>query len=1042
MLRIKKIFLIFISVISLMVVASCSLIKISFGYDVTFETFNIGESISPLNDVLNLPEELPSPEAEGYNFEGWYYDKKYQVEAQPLDLLVEDTTLYAKWVEHKFSITLILNMESLEDQVIKVKNSIESLPTVNREGYIFDGWYYDETYTAPVNIGDPVFFDICLYVKWVKDIIYTIDFVSEYGSALTQVQSKEQKIPYLPTLSEAGYNFEGWYYDQAFTKKANAQDKLTSNVVLYAKWIKPCTIIFENNGLGSKVDNITDVTKLPTTLPTLKEDGYNFLGWFYDEELTKEAKANDTITNSVKLYAKWEAKKYQINFNLNGASGNVASINAIYDEDVIIPTCEVLYKGYTFNGWNTKQDGSGASFSELSKVNNLTTEESITLYAIWTKTAYTLTVQLNNGTNDLTYSLKYQDSLPSIDVPTKPNSEFEGWYTYVDGQEVEVDLSTLTMPDSNLLIFAKYKGEVSVVFVVDGETYKTLTGIQGQSIDSTIPTPTITGYTFGGWHMDIEFQTPYNLTDYPNTNITVYGKVTPNNVTINFNSNGGSGTMSAQTIVYGSGDTLKQNTFTKTGHKFNGWSLSPNKSTVDYVDGYNKDIISQGSITLYAVWERLVYTVTFVINGHGTQPSSLIDVYQLPNTLPILVEEGYLFGGWYYDQSLTNKANVNDNISKNTTLYAKWEEEKIPTPEPTEKIVDNIIYDDFQIHFLELGNGYAGDSIYIKAGENDILIDGGSRTTSVTTIKNYINQYCTDGKLEYLIVTHGDQDHIAALVGNGSNGILYQYQFGTIIDSVSSKTTDIYKSYKTARNRAVTNGAVHYTAAQCFNNTDGAQSTFSLGEGMSFTILYNYYYSKASSEENDNSVCTMFTYNDFNFMFTGDLEESGEAKLAAYYDGSTPAKTLPKVELFKAGHHGSKTSTNSALLRLIQPEIVCVTCCAGGSEYTGNYKNTFPTQAMIDRVAEYTDRVYVTTMYDINTKTYGSLNGNIIISSNGEHVGVSATNNITKLKDSVWFNTTIYANSSDLYCSGKGKTDFFTSATPGVTPRPQRVWPS
>ena len=57
------------------------------------------------------------------------------------------------------------------------------------------------------------------------------------------------------------------------------------------------------------------------------------------------------------------------------------------------------------------------------------------------------------------------------------------------------------------------------------------------------------------------------------------------------------------------------------------------------------------------------------------------------------------------------------------------------------------IYYDFQVHFLELGNIYAGDSIYVKAGDNDILIDAGSRYSSKDTIKKYVNTYCDDGKL-------------------------------------------------------------------------------------------------------------------------------------------------------------------------------------------------------------------------------------------------------------------------------------------------------
>ena len=73
---------------------------------------------------------------------------------------------------------------------------------------------------------------------------------------------------------------------------------------------------------------------------------------------------------------------------------------------------------------------------------------------------------------------------------------------------------------------------------------------------------------------------------------------------------------------------------------------------------------------------------------------------------------------------------------------------------------EGIIYDDFQIHSMMLNNSAAGDSIYIKAGENDILIDAGSNTTSYSYTSNYIDNYCKDKKLEFVVATHGDQDHI------------------------------------------------------------------------------------------------------------------------------------------------------------------------------------------------------------------------------------------------------------------------------------------
>ena len=375
-----------------------------------------------------------------------------------------------------------------------------------------------------------------------------------------------------------------------------------------------------------------------------------------------------------------------------------------------------------------------------------------------------------------------------------------------------------------------------------------------------------------------------------------------------------------------------------------------------------------------------------------------------------------------------------------------------PTPVPSEKpveggIVENVIYDELQIHFIELGNKYSGDCTYIKAGEYDIIIDAGSRKGSAATIKKYIDQYCTDGILEYVIATHAHEDHIAGFVGNKSGsdytGILYQYEIETIIQfSYQNTTSGISSDFAAAVKKCKDNGTNVYTAAECWNEENGASRSFSLGEGMSLNIIYNAYYFEKTSEENDYSICTMVTYNEHNFFFTGDLEEKGEEKLVEYYDGSTPEKTLPHVNLFKAGHHGSPTSSNEWLLSKITPDICTVCCCAGSTEYTPNYNNVFPSQEFITRIAKYTDRVYATTMINEETKEFESLNGDIIVSSNGVGIGLSATKNLTKLKDSEWFNETVYVDSNGNICSGKKKEDFFTETTPGVTAVPRRVWPS
>ena len=312
---------------------------------------------------------------------------------------------------------------------------------------------------------------------------------------------------------------------------------------------------------------------------------------------------------------------------------------------------------------------------------------------------------------------------------------------------------------------------------------------------------------------------------------------------------------------------------------------------------------------------------------------------------------------------------------------------------------DVYVSGDLSIHFMELGNDRTGDSIYIKAGNTDILIDAGSTRGSSNTTASYMDEYITDGTLEFVIVTHADEDHIAGFAGSTSSPSIFdRYDCEVIIDFArTNKNTAVYKDYVMQRDEAVAAGAKHYTALQCWNNADGAKRTYEVSNGIEMEILYNYYYENESDDENNYSVCLMFNQGDTHFLFTGDLEEDGESRLVDNND-------LPEVELFKAGHHGSKTSSTDKLLQVIRPKRVCVCCCAGTDEYTDTKENQFPTQAMIDRVAPYTDRVYVTSQVDESAASgYRSMNGNIVVTSNRNGVSVECSNNTTVLKDTEWF---------------------------------------
>lgn len=319
-------------------------------------------------------------------------------------------------------------------------------------------------------------------------------------------------------------------------------------------------------------------------------------------------------------------------------------------------------------------------------------------------------------------------------------------------------------------------------------------------------------------------------------------------------------------------------------------------------------------------------------------------------------------------------------------------------------------------HFPYLGNEYSGDCIYIKAGENDILIDGGSRTSSADTIEQYVDQHVTDNTLEYVIVTHADRDHIACFAGDKTHDSLFKrYKTKTIIDfPLTNSETATYARYIDERDAEVSNdSAVRYSALECYNNQNGASRVYNLSDdgNIKMEILYNYFYDHEDGDENNYSVCIMFYHGSRQFLFTGDLEKEGEEKLAEFYDFS-------QVELFKAGHHGSPTSSNNCILNEIKPKICVCCCCAGSVEFTDNLENTFPSQAFIDRIALHTDKVFASStvaIKQVGTLASGKpnysndgqpimLNGNIqIISSSDKDVYMSGSNNNLILKETDWF---------------------------------------
>ncbi len=793
----------------------------------------------------------------------------------------------------------------------------------------------------------------------IKPELHTVTFKDGESVVSTKNVEHDKTLDDVPAPSKEGYSFKGWSTNKDEFIAFDVSSKITKDVTLYAffdKNIKYYSIAFQTDG-GSSIPRQTIEENKTVQIPAEPiKDGYVFKGWSTKKEEYVEYDFKKPVTADLTLYAHYSIKKVTVKFYNDSVEYKVEEIN--YNSLITLPS-NPTKEGYEFIGWSTNKDRY-VSFDFTKPI-----KENVTFYAF------------------------YNRDVPPLDTPD-PDTVYTGYYESITGHLDETFKDTL-----HKLLKSTHKNKLSYTPGVWDALKKAdqdpnnedniLCIYTGQSIskndrDGSSSAPIVWNREHS-WPKSHGFSTQdyYAYTDIHHLFASEKG-INNNRANKDFNY-----------VVDGKSDIY--------GNKWNNTYFEPR----DEVKGDLARAMFY-MVVRYNDPTELVLELSESSTGASSNKTGLL------GTLSVLLE-------WNLLDPVSDEERARNEVvyeiqgNRNPFIdHPEWIGLLYPSDEEQKN-------DELSIHFLELGNYYAGDSVYIKAGEYDILIDAGSRASSSTTIKNYINQYCTDGKLEYVIATHAHEDHISGFVGNSSNpGILDLYECDVIIDyALKNTTSKISAEYEAKRDRLVASGTTHYTAKDCVDGTNGATSKFQLTENISFEILNQKYYHQKSSDENNYSVCLQFNYEEEYFLFTGDLEEAGEASLVEL-------NALPHCKVFKGGHHGSKTSSNEALLAAITPEVVCVCCCAGSSEYTNNLDNMFPTQAFIDRVALHTERIYVTTLatYEIATSGdmeypkvngFKSMNGNIVVTLDKEkEVIVNCSNNDIILKNSEWFNSFITLN--------------------------------
>lgn len=268
------------------------------------------------------------------------------------------------------------------------------------EGYTY---YPDESDTLNGTIGTSDVGIALVFRKNNYKISYDLD-----GGIIPE--NKENPLSYTVTdtftiinPTRQGYDFVGWTgsNDKTANTSVTIQKGTTGDLTYKANWkAKTVKVTFHRN------TSETDKTIAEQTFTYNVDNqyfsdkkwsytGYTFIGWSHERTATKEtySVANNVLNSWISdyspacdLYAVWEANTYMVIYDGNGATGgSMKSSSHIYDVSKDLTENAFVRPGYEFNGWNTKADGSGISYSDKASVKSLTSVSNgtVTLYAQW-----------------------------------------------------------------------------------------------------------------------------------------------------------------------------------------------------------------------------------------------------------------------------------------------------------------------------------------------------------------------------------------------------------------------------------------------------------------------------------------------------------------------------------------------------------------------------------------------------------------------------------------------------------------------------------
>lgn len=200
--------------------------------------------------------------------------------------------------------------------------------------------------------------------------------------------------------------------------------------------------------------------------------------------------------------------------------------------------------------------------------------------------------------------------------------------------------------------------------------------------------------------------------------------------------------------------------------------------------------------------------------------------------------------------------------------------------------------------FLDVGQGQC---ILLKSGDAAAMVDCGT-AESWTYPEDLSRVQLRDmgcSKLEYLLLTHYDKDHVSGTVSFLKRTRIERLLLPDVPDETGKKEAIVAAAEETGT-------VVEYVTVETVYNLGSA----------SFRVYPPLGGENAGS--NEQGLTALVSVEDYDLLITGDMDTATEAVLLETYED------LPDIETFVAGHHGSKNSTSADLLAALKPETAVI----------------------------------------------------------------------------------------------------------------------